>query len=298
MGSDQKISQAFELLLVILSTQQKYAECEKLCKEVLDVEVGDDNRLKADVLRSLIRVLAKENQFEKAHDLIDKLIKSNPDNWLNVEVKGDLLRDQGKPGEAAKVYEGVLEKAKSDERLEKEGRDFYSTILRYKLSGVYIDANEVDKAAEHLKALLEKEPDNPTYNNDLGFIWADHDKNLAESEKLIRKALDEDRKQRRKDNADLKPAEDKDNPAFLDSLGWVLFKQKKYQEAKPYLEKAVEQEDGKHVEIYDHLGDLFMAMGNKADAVAAWKKGVEVAGTTNREKQRKVEVEKKLKANK
>ena len=90
----------------------------------------------------------------------------------------------------------------------------------------------MDKAADQLKALLVREPDNPTYNNDLGYIWADHDMNLAESEKLIRKAIDDDRRTRRKANPDLKPELDKDNAAYLDSLGWVLFKQKKYKEAR------------------------------------------------------------------
>jgi len=147
-----------------------------------------------------------------------------------------------------------------------------------------------------LKALLVKDPDNPSYLNDLGYIWADHDKNLDEAEKLIRKALDEDRKQRRKANPDIKPEEDKDIGAYLDSLGWVLFKQKKYKEAKKYLLQAIETEDGKHVEIYDHLGETHLALGEKAEAIAAWKKGVEVAGPSKREQERKSVVEKKLKA--
>ena len=67
---------------------------------------------------------------------------------------------------------------------------------------VYLDLNQVDKSAEQLKILLDKEPDNPTYNNDLGYIWADHDMNLEEAEKLIRKALDEDRKRRKKEKTE------------------------------------------------------------------------------------------------
>ena len=46
---------------------------------------------------------------------------------------------------------------------------------------------------EELQTLLKKKPNNPTYNNDLGYIWADHDMNLEESEKLIRKAIEEER---------------------------------------------------------------------------------------------------------
>ena len=89
--------------------------------------------------------------------------------------------------------------------------------------------------------MLKDKPDDPTYNNDLGYIWADHDKNLAEAEKLIRKAIEQDRKQREelKAGGELKPEGDKDNPAFLDSLGWVLYKQKKYQDAKKQLLEAI-----------------------------------------------------------
>ncbi len=303
MGSAQGIDQAFEGLMAVFAAGQRYADCEKLCKEILDIDEGDNTveGLKLAVLRRLILVMAREHHFDKADELVDKLIKARPDNWLNVQLKGVLLREEGKDKEAAKLFEDLYEKIKDDKRLDKdkETKAFKDDLLadvRYRLSGVYIDLDQVDKAAEQLKALLEKDPDNPTYNNDLGYVWADHGKNLAESERLIRKAIEEDRKLRHKNNRDLTPEEDRDNAAFLDSLGWVLYKQKKYDEAKPYLEKAIKEEEGKHIEIYDHLGDLLAAMGQKSEAVAAWKKGVEVAGKTNRELQRKSEVEKKLKS--
>ena len=283
MSSGSKISQAFSGLIDLLLSNKKYAECEKVCSEFLDME-GDDTveSLKPAVLRHKILLMARQDHYDKAHELLDKLIKIQPKNWLNVELKGDLLHEQAKDAEAAKLFEDLIEKVKDDSRLEKETKDEFIGDIQYRLSGVYIDLNQVDKAADHLKALLAKEPDNPTYNNDLGYIWADHDKNLAESEKLIRKAIDEDRKQRHKDDADVKPEQDKDNAAFLDSLGWVLFKQKKYSEAKPPLLQAVQAEEGKHIEIYDHLGDVHLALGEKSEAIAAWKKGLEAAGKTQR----------------
>jgi tetratricopeptide (TPR) repeat protein len=303
MGSEQKTIQAYGGLIQLLFGDQKYAECEKVCKEVLDLEGDEYDRIKPQVLRRLILALARQDQFDKAHQLVDDLLKAKREGWsywFNLELKGDLLREQNKPAEAAKVYEDVLGKVKGDEEAAKEHKkeqEEYVLELKYKLSGVYVDADQVDKAATHLTELLQDKPDNPTFNNDLGYIWADHDKNLEASEKLIRKAIDEDRKQRHKDNPELKPEEDKDNPAFLDSLGWVLFKQKKYKEAKPPLLKAVEEKAGRHIEIYDHLGDVCLALGEKAEAVDAWKKGIAAAGKTQREQQRKTEVEKKLKAN-
>jgi tetratricopeptide (TPR) repeat protein len=117
--------------------------------------------------------------------------------------------------------------------------------------------------------------------------------NLDKAEKYIRKALDLDRKQRKE--AKITPDQDKDNGAYLDSLGWVLYKEKKYKEAKEAMLEAVKDKDAQHIEIFDHLGDVHMALGEKADAVAAWKKGVDVAGDTKKEQERKTAVEKKLK---
>ena len=157
---------------------------------------------------------------------------------------------------------------------EHEGRSI-SRRNRYFLSGVYVDLKKIDKAAEQLKTLLEMKPDDPTYNNDLGYIWADHDMNLDEAEKLIRKALERGPQGAQGQEGELKPEEDKDNAAYLDSLGWVLYKQKKYKEAKKALEEAVKDKEGQHIEILDHLGDVHKAPGEKTEAIAAWKKGIE-----------------------
>jgi tetratricopeptide (TPR) repeat protein len=382
--SGERIAQAYEGLASLYLGNKKYAECEKLCKEFLSID--DDEVIDAKkpaMLRVMLTAQAKGGESDKALETIDKMIKAQPENWLNIEFKGRLLRELDQKEDAAKIYEVVLDRIAKEDRLKDKEKDrFLADIhytlaglygdqkqtdkvienlkaalekapadkadeeaddalvsrvmrevgrtedaakvwedvidrlgkdkddkikekarekligdVRYALSNVYIDLKQVDKAAGHLQALLEKHPNNPTYNNDLGYIWADHDKNLEESEKLIRKALDEDRKLRHKVNPDLKPEEDKDNPAYLDSLGWVLFKMKKYQEAKKYLLEAVKQEDGQHAEILDHLADIHLALGEKAEAVAAWKKAVEVAGDSKREQVRKAEVEKKLKAN-
>ena len=81
--------------------------------------------------------------------------------------------------------------------------------------------------------------------------------NLEESEKLIREALDLDKKAKEKLKEEGKIDEVKENAAYLDSLGWVLFKQKKYKEAlEPLKKAAADEDDGNHLEIWDHLGRL------------------------------------------
>jgi tetratricopeptide (TPR) repeat protein len=120
--------------------------------------------------------------------------------------------------------------------------------------------------------------------------------NLDESEKLIRKALELDKAERKKlkDQGLIDGEDDKENAAYLDSLGWVLYKKKNYPEAKKHLLEAVKSDDGKHVEIFDHLADVHMAIGDKAEAVSVWKKAMQLENVSKRDDARKEEIKKKL----
>jgi tetratricopeptide (TPR) repeat protein len=302
LQSETGLAQAYGGLIQMYYEHGKFAESEKVCREFLELdgsEGGEDSaveRLKPLVMRRLVLAVAKRGQLDKALGMADKLVKEYPDNWLMLALKGQVLRDGERLDDAVKVYLSVIDKVKKDRRLEKDERDDYVDEYRYLLSGLYVDLNQVDKAAEVLKALLAKDPNNPAYNNDLGFIWADHGMNLEESEKLIRKAIEQERKLKRKLNPDLKSGEVKANAAYLDSLGWVLFKQGKLKEAKAPLQQAVKEKEGQNTEIYEHLGDVLMALGEKAEAIAAYKKALEVVGLGKRDQKRKVEIEKKLKA--
>jgi tetratricopeptide (TPR) repeat protein len=321
LRSTQGLLAAYGGLITASYSNHKYSEAEKLCAEVTknetilatikhlaeggeedsEKEIKTIERFLSVVAEEQIMAIASQGDADRAVDLIDNLLKEKSDGWLAMDLKGRAYRAAGKYKESAKSYEEEMERLKEDNDLKKKDKDELLDDVRYSLSGVYIELGNVDKATEQLKALLAKSPDNSTYNNDLGYVWADHDQNLTEAEKRIRKALEEDRKLRQKLNPKAKPEDIKDRGAYLDSLGWVLYKQKKYAEAKKYLQQAVrniiDEDESESIEIYDHLGDVLLASGEKAEAVATWKKGVAAAGDSKREQKRKQEVEKKIKAN-
>jgi tetratricopeptide (TPR) repeat protein len=301
LQSAQKLVQAYSGLMAVIELlyiDKQYAESAKLSQEFLEMleRQGVSPVFKERVLRHMIQSLAKQGKAAEANKLVENLIKARGDDWRNLRLKAWLANERADYGEAAKLYEDVLQRIPKDESIEKDEKAEEEANVRYILSAVYVDLDQVNKAAEHLKTLLNQYPNNPTFNNDLGYIWADHDQNLDESERLIRKALDEDRKLR-KEAGLVKPEDNKDNAAYLDSMGWVLFKKKKYEEAKKYLLEAVQDKDGQHIEIMDHLADVYMALGQKTDAVATWKKAAQLPAPTKREQQKKTTVEKKLKAN-
>ena len=53
-------------------------------------------------------------------------------------------------------------------------------------------------------------------------------------------------------------AEEPDNPAYLDSLGWAYYRLQQFQLALPPLEKAATAVPESSV-IQDHLGDLYLS---------------------------------------
>jgi tetratricopeptide (TPR) repeat protein len=300
LKSANKLEQSFNGYLAILFQQKKYDDAEKLCLKMLEID-GDEKIQQFQILvvqDKLIRITAKLGKIDEALKMTDKILSNDNEvlNWYFSEVKAGVLQEAGRYKEAAEAYVGALEKLEKSELLKAEAKEDEMDRIRYALSGVYIEMNEVDKCAEQLQALLKKHPDNATYNNDLGFIWADHDKNLDEAEKMIRKAIEQDRKQRKENAADLTPDEDKDNAAYIDSLGWVLYKKKQYAEAKKHLLDATKEKDGQHVEILDHLADVYMALGEKNEAIAIWKKALDTDPETKRDHKRMEEIRNKLKA--
>ncbi len=292
----KKLALSYAGLIQLLYDTKKYADCEKTCREFLEIEPDDTLKIiRPRVDNLMILAVVKQKEPERALKMVEKRLADNKDDWLRLlKFKAELQHEMEKTDDALKTYDQIIERIKADDRRTKGEQEDAIDRVRYEMTGVYVDIKDIKKATDILQELVKKDPDNPTYNNDLGFIWADHDQKLAESEKLIRKALEEDKK-KRKDDPMLDPEDDKDNPAYLDSLGWVLFKLKKYKEAKPYLEQALKDEDGQHVEIYDHLAEVQMALDEKDAAIATWKKGIEAAGASKREQERKTMIEKKLK---
>lgn len=148
-----------------------------------------------------------------------------------------------------------------------------SVEIRYTLSNVYNAWKKLPQCEEQLGMILKTDPTNPTVNNDLGYIWADQGKNLEQAEEMIRRALELDRLQRKR-LAGGGPVQD--NAAYVDSLGWVLFRRGQVAEARKELERAAELPDGDDPVIWDHLGDLYWQLQLAGQARGAWEKAVQL----------------------
>jgi tetratricopeptide (TPR) repeat protein len=149
----------------------------------------------------------------------------------------------------------------------------------FTLSSIYVFQGEMRKAEEILEVILETEPDDPSVNNDLGYLYADQGKNLEQAEKMIRKAV----------------AAEPDNAAYLDSLGWVLFRLGKTEEAIEYLKKALDISTGSDATLYDHLADCYEKLGQFDEARKGYETALkELAAEKNPDLALKARIEEKL----
>jgi tetratricopeptide (TPR) repeat protein len=133
-------------------------------------------------------------------------------------------------------------------------------IFYFQFGAVAERLGDFARAEMLFRKCLELAPNFPEALNYLGYMWADRGENLEEARDLIEQAVD------------LEP----ENAAFLDSLGWVLFRLNKPQEALPWLEKAILHSEEPDATLYDHLGDIHAELGNLQQAREAYLRSLEI----------------------
>ena len=108
-----------------------------------------------------------------------------------------------------------------------------------------------------MRTILTTEPDNAHALNALGFTLADRTDRLQEAYQLLQRAIE------------IKP----EDPAIIDSYGWINYRLGNYDEAIRLLKKALSQfEDG---EIAAHLGEVLWVTGRQEEALGIWERALQ-----------------------
>ena len=191
------------------------------------------------------RLLMKKDDRAGAFRLLDEFAAKERTEALDVEfAKAALLEDAGKPTEAIAILELALERFP-----EHPG-------LRYQIALIQDKAGFTKESVRSFETLLKDRPDDASLLNALGYSLADRNQKLPRAETLIRKALEAS----------------PDNPAFLDSLGWVRFRRGDNAGALPYMERAYRIFPDS--EIASHWGEVLWVSGRQAEARALWARSL------------------------
>jgi tetratricopeptide (TPR) repeat protein len=181
---------------------------------------------RAHLIAAQARTLGQEPEAALAH--LNRAIALAPDSLAPRAMLARFYEQQHRNPEAEKIWEEAA--ARFPER---NGVAFDLAACRERMG-------DVAGAEVAVRDVLRREPDNPTALNFLGYLWADHARNLDEAVAMIVRAL----------------AQDPDNGAFVDSLGWAYYRLGRLGEARAQLERAVRLTGGDPV-VLEHLGDVY-----------------------------------------
>lgn len=182
-------------------------------------------------------LLAKQNKLPEARAYLQKLKTFDEEQKVQlVQAEAQLLREAKAFQEAYDVLKKGLE-AKPD-----------NLELLYDLAMVAERLGKLDVLESSLMRVIQLKPDHAQAYNALGYTLADRNLRLTEAKQYVDKALK------------LSP----DDGFILDSMGWVLFRMGKNQEALNFLERAFSRRPDP--EIAAHLGEVLLKVGRRGDA--------------------------------
>ena len=187
-------------------------------------------------------ILIAAGQLEKSHDWFNQQRAEKPLGREQLYgLEADLLIQAGATAEAMQVLNQSL--AETPE----------TTSLLYARSMLAEQRDDLVQMEADLRAIIANEPDNSTALNALGYSLANRTERYEEALALISQAL----------------ALEPDEPAILDSMGWVLYRTGRYEEALDYLTRAYAEFPDP--EVAAHLGEVLWVNGDTDAATQVWQ---------------------------
>lgn len=226
----------------VLKEQGKLDESEK---EFVQIRKGQPTFLHSRIILALMFLKVKD--FGKALKYIDEAVDSEAKDADLFHIRGSILEELNRYNEALVMYDKALEQDPTNIR------------IRYSKGNVLEKSGRRVQAMVEMEKILAEKPDDPSALNFVGYTLAISGKDASRAERLVRKAME------------LKP----DDGYVMDSLGWLLFKTGKTDEALAMLEKAYEKVKTDPI-IAEHLGDLLVEKNRRSEALEAYRKSLEV----------------------
>lgn len=154
-------------------------------------------------------------------------------------------------GAAIRHFEAAIERS----REQTDSAELLKAPFYFWFGAALEREGQMDRAAEMLLKAIELDPNDHRALNYLAYSWADRGLHLDRALELVRRALELD----------------PNNGAYLDTLGWIYFRQGRFEEALAELRRALDLEP-EEWEILDHYGDALRALGRTEEAIPFWKR--------------------------
>ena len=194
------------------------------------------------------RLLLQRGEGRTAARLLDDFAAAAPEERIALTAgRSQVLAEFGQGAQAQALLARAL--AAYPDREE----------LHYARAAVLERGGQLPAALAELRSVARARPADPSAQNALGFTLADHARELAEAERLIRAAL----------------AGRPDSAAIRDSLGWVLHRRGRTAEGLEWLQRAYAGDPDPEIAV--HIGEAQWSLGERAAAERTWRDALERA---------------------
>ena len=198
-------------------------------------------------------LLGPLKQNERAVKVLSEARQHFPQTPEIVYYLGIAQREAKHFQEAVATFEEALHEA------EAEGAEIANARFYFDYGAAAEQAGLHDKAADLFRKSIAVDPANAAdaYNY-LAYMWAERDTHLDEAEQMIKLALQAD----------------PNNGAYIDTLGWLEFRQGKFDQALSDLLRAAQKLTREDPVVLEHVGDACAKLNKPAQALDAWQKAL------------------------
>ncbi|HLF34889.1 MAG TPA: tetratricopeptide repeat protein [Cyclobacteriaceae bacterium] len=214
-----------------------------------------------------------DNNFQAWQNVIN--IELNSEDWDNVVVHGEkaieIFPNQsilyfflGTAYLMKKDYQKCVTNLEIGKKLSSDNLQLTS-LFNAQLGDAYNYLKDFVKSDNAYNAVLQFDPQNDHVLNNYSYFLSLRKDKLDEAVKMSTKLIQAN----------------PDNATYLDTHAWVLYQLGKTEEARKFIEKALQQKENVSGAIVEHYGDILFRLGNEKEAVEQWKKAREMGETSD-----------------
>src|SRR3990167_828288 len=240
IAMDYRTEEAYLYLARIAETRKQYSEAEAYYRKI----GSGPNYTLAQIQLALL--FSETGRTNDALQVLDAAIANDKREELKyLLAKSEVLARVERNQDAIEVLNQGLKQHPDD------------TALLYSRAMLQEKLEQFELMEADLRKVLQLQPNNSAALNALGYTFANRNQRLSEAWELIERAYF------------LNP----NDPAIIDSMGWIKYRMGENSVALDFLRKAYEA--FKDQEIAAHLGEVLWVTGNQQEAISVWKQSLE-----------------------
>jgi len=231
----------YRLMGLIASEQNHLKQAEDFFKKI--IQIDPNNKFG---WLSLALLYNQEQQYNNAIIALQDALSHLPNDKDLLGIYGSTLNQVGRFEESVKILENAYQSNPTDLNI------IVSLGVAYEELKMYPESDSLHEAA------IRSYPNEALLLNNYSYSLGDRGIHLDRALEMAKKAI----------------TIDPENGAFLDTIGWIYFKNGDFEKAREYIEKAVSKREDSSV-VIEHLGDVYFKLGNLEKASEYWNQALQ-----------------------